>query len=72
MSECREVFRSLLRHDRVRGKPLLLLCNKADACAASPGANEEDDDHLDEMAVVDLLGVEREVNDARCPTRVER
>ncbi len=54
MLECRESFRSLLRHDKVRGKPLLLLCNKADS-----------DDALDEVAVVDQLGVERAVNDAR-------
>ncbi len=54
MSENREAFRSLLRSDKVRGKPLLLLCNKSDG-----------DDALDEIAVVDELDVEKMVNDAR-------
>ena len=60
MSECRETFRDVLRHDKVRGKPLLVLCNKSDV-----------EDAQDEISVVDQLNVERLVNDARCPTRVE-
>ena len=60
MTEAKEAFRDALRHDKVRGKPILVLCNKSDLEQAA-----------DETQIVDLLNVERLVNEARCPTRVE-
>ncbi len=54
MQECRETLRMILRHDKVRGKPLLILCNKSDM-----------EESQDEIQVVDELNVERLVNDAR-------
>ena len=59
-AEAREAFREILRHDKVRGKPVLLLCNKSDMEEAQ-----------DEVELVDVLNVEAVVNEARCPTRVE-
>ncbi|XP_059088480.1 ADP-ribosylation factor-like protein 13B [Tigriopus californicus] len=58
--EGREIFRDILRHDKVRGKPVLFLCNKSDL-----------DDAQDEIDIVEALNVEQVVNEARCPTRVE-
>lgn len=60
MSEVRDVFQEILVHDKVKGKPVLLLCNKSDL-----------EDAHDEVEVVDALNVEAVVNAARCPTRVE-
>ena len=60
MSEVRDVFQEILVNDRVKGKPVLLLCNKSDL-----------EDAHDEVEVVDALNVEAVVNAARCPTRVE-
>ena len=60
LTECRETFREMLKHDKVRGKPVLLLCNKNDV-----------DDAQDRDVIVDSLNVERSVNEARCPTRVD-
>ena len=54
MSECRSLFRDLTRHANVKGKPLLLLCNKSDV-----------EDAHDEIQVVDEMDVERMVNEAR-------
>ena len=45
---------------QVKGKPILLLCNKSDL-----------DDALDEIHIVDAMDVEAAVNEAKCPTRVE-
>lgn len=58
--EGREIFRDILRHDKVRGKPVLFLCNKSDL-----------DEAQDEIDIVEALNVEQVVNEARCPTRVE-
>jgi hypothetical protein len=55
-----QVFQGILQDDKVKGKPILMLCNKADI-----------DDAKDECHVVNALNVERYVNVARCPTRVE-
>ena len=54
MSECRDLFRDVTRHSHVRGKPLLVLCNKSDV-----------EDAHDEIQVVDELNLEGMVNDAR-------
>ena len=61
LSEAKDALKEFLRSDKVRGKPVLLLCNKTDVESA-----EEMD------VVVDALNVERFVNEARCPTRVDR
>ena len=61
LSEAKDALKEFLRSDKVRGKPVLLLCNKTDVETA-----EEMD------VVVDALNVERLVNEARCPTRVDR
>lgn len=55
-----KVFETILQDDKVKGKPILMLCNKADI-----------DEAKDEVHVVNSLNVERLVNAARCPTRVE-
>ena len=44
----------------MKGKPILMLCNKADIEEAK-----------DEVHVVNVLNVEKLVNVAKCPTRVE-
>ena len=49
-----------MQDEKVQGKPILMLCNKADL-----------EDAKDEVHVVNVLNVERLVNVARCPTRVE-
>jgi len=61
LSEAKDALKEFLRSDKVRGKPVLLLCNKTDVESA-----EEMD------VVVDALNLERFVNEARCPTRVDR
>ena len=55
-----QVFQSILQDEKVQGKPILMLCNKADI-----------DEAKDEVHLVNALNVERLVNVARCPTRVE-
>ena len=50
----------MLKEDKVKGKPILMLCNKADI-----------DEAKDEVHVVNVLNVEKLVNIAKCPTRVE-
>ena len=54
LSEAKDALREFLRSEKVRGKPVLLLCNKTDVETA-----EEMD------VVVDALNVERLVNEAR-------
>ena len=49
-----------MKDEKVKGKPILMLCNKADI-----------DEAKDEVHLVNALNVERLVNVARCPTRVE-
>ena len=60
LGECSAVLRTMLDHSMVRGKPILLLANKADAETAQ-----------DEVEVVSQLDIEALVNTAQCPTRVE-
>ena len=55
-----QVFQDILKDDKVKGKPILMLCNKADVEEAK-----------DEVHVVNVLNVEKLVNVAKCPTRVE-
>ena len=55
-----QVFQAILQDEKVKGKPILMLCNKADI-----------DEAKDEVHLVNALNVERLVNVARCPTRVE-
>jgi len=54
----------------------LLLCNAKPSPRPSVSGNRrpssDQQEPMDEIAVVDELDVERLVNDARCPTRVER
>ena len=54
LNEAKDALREFLRNEKVRGKPVLLLCNKTDVETA-----EEMD------VVVDALNVERLVNEAR-------
>ncbi|XP_067010320.2 ADP-ribosylation factor-like protein 13B [Anabrus simplex] len=60
LEECRKVLESILTHEKLRGKPVLLLANKQDREGA-----------LDELDIVEKLDVERLVNEQRCPTMVE-
>lgn len=60
IAECSSVLRAMLDHHQVRGKPILLLANKADVEMAQ-----------DEVEVVSQLDIESLVNSAQCPTRVE-
>eukprot|EP00093_Oithona_nana_P009350 09350.XXX_232462_231136_1 [CDS] Oithona nana genome sequencing. len=60
LDETAEVFQDILKDDKVKGKPILMLCNKADIEEAK-----------DEVHVVNVLNVEKLVNVAKCPTRVE-
>ena len=61
MEEVKDALQQILKNDKVRGKPILLLCNKSDL-----------DEAHDEIQIVDALNVEQMVNDAQCPTRVEQ
>ena len=49
-----QVFETILQDDKVKGKPILMLCNKADI-----------DEAKDEVHVVNTLKVESLVNIAR-------
>ncbi|XP_050421581.1 ADP-ribosylation factor-like protein 13B [Adelges cooleyi] len=60
LDECRDVFTNVLKHDKIAGKPVLLLGNKQDKHGA-----------LDELDIVDRLNVEAVVNINKCPTLVE-
>lgn len=61
LPEAALAFKTFLEDSKVKGKPLLLLCNKSDT-----------EESHDEIHVVDELNVERLVNIAKCPTRVEQ
>ena len=61
LAEASLAFKDFLKNPKVKGKPLLLLCNKSDLEEAQ-----------DEIHIVDKLNVERLVNDSKCPTRVEQ
>ncbi|KAJ9600142.1 hypothetical protein L9F63_009552, partial [Diploptera punctata] len=60
LDEGREVLENLLTHEKLSGKPMLLLANKQDHERA-----------LDELDIVDKLNLETLVNQQRCPTLVE-
>ncbi|PNF28988.1 hypothetical protein B7P43_G15101, partial [Cryptotermes secundus] len=60
LEEGRGVLENLLSHEKLAGKPVLLLANKQDCEGA-----------LDELDVVERLNVEAVVNQHRCHTLVE-
>ncbi|XP_063238065.1 ADP-ribosylation factor-like protein 13B [Bacillus rossius redtenbacheri] len=60
LDEGRKVLETILAHDHLAGKPVLLLANKQDREGA-----------LDELDIVERLNVETVVNQHRCPTMVE-
>lgn len=60
LDECRSVLEDVLSHDRISGKPVLVLANKQDKTGA-----------LDDIDVVEKLNIEPLVNRYRCPTLVE-
>ncbi|XP_053620960.1 ADP-ribosylation factor-like protein 13B isoform X2 [Plodia interpunctella] len=60
LDECREVLEEVLSHDKISGKPVLVLANKQDKNGA-----------LDDIDVVEKLNIEPLVNKYRCPTLVE-
>ncbi|XP_037293846.1 uncharacterized protein LOC115452688 [Manduca sexta] len=60
LDECRTVLEEVLSHDKISGKPVLVLANKQDKTGA-----------LDDIDVVDKLNIEPLVNKYRCPTLVE-
>ncbi|XP_047037983.1 uncharacterized protein LOC124643154 [Helicoverpa zea] len=60
LDECRAVLEEVLSHDKISGKPVLVLANKQDKSGA-----------LDDIDVVDKLNIEPLVNRYRCPTLVE-
>lgn len=60
IDEARDVLNELLSHEKIAGKPVLLLANKQDCQEA-----------LDELEIVETLELEYLVNRNRCPTMVE-
>ncbi|RVE53798.1 hypothetical protein evm_001460 [Chilo suppressalis] len=60
LDECRIVLEEVLSHDKIAGKPVLVLANKQDKTGA-----------LDDIDVVEKLNIEPLVNKYRCPTLVE-
>ncbi|KAB0792098.1 hypothetical protein PPYR_14059 [Photinus pyralis] len=60
LDEARDVLNDMLSHEKIRGKPILLLANKQDRQEA-----------LDELDIVEKLELEPLVNSRRCPTLVE-
>lgn len=60
LEEGRGVLENLLSHEKLTGKPVLLLANKQDCEGA-----------LDELDIVERLNIEAVVNQYRCPTLVE-
>ncbi|XP_073965637.1 uncharacterized protein isoform X1 [Choristoneura fumiferana] len=60
LDECRLVLEEVLSHDKISGKPVLVLANKQDKSGA-----------LDDIDVVEKLNIEPLVNRYRCPTLVE-
>ncbi|XP_054289934.1 ADP-ribosylation factor-like protein 13B isoform X2 [Macrosteles quadrilineatus] len=60
IEESRKALHELLAHEKLAGKPLLLLANKQDQDGA-----------LDEIDIVERLNVEALVNQQKCPTLVE-
>lgn len=60
LDEAREVLHNLLSHDKIAGKPLIVLANKQDS-----------EDALDEIDIIEKLQLESIVNKKQCPTLVE-
>ncbi|KAJ2943192.1 hypothetical protein O0L34_g18903 [Tuta absoluta] len=60
LDECKTVLEEVLSHDKISGKPVLVLANKQDKTGA-----------LDDIDVVEKLNIEPLVNRYRCPTLVE-
>lgn len=60
LNECRTVLEEVLSHDKISGKPVLILANKQDKSGA-----------LDDLDIVEKLNIEPIVNKYRCPTLVE-
>ncbi|KRT78440.1 ADP ribosylation factor, partial [Oryctes borbonicus] len=60
LNEVQEVLNNLLSHEKISGKPLLLLANKQD-----------NENALDELDIIESLGLECLVNKQKCPTLVE-
>ncbi|CAB3378427.1 Hypothetical predicted protein [Cloeon dipterum] len=60
IEESKAELEKLIAHEKIKGKPLLLLANKQDL----PGA-------LDELDLVEKLNLEHLVNAYKCPTTVE-
>lgn len=60
MDEVKRVLHNLLQHEKIAGKPILLLANKQDQ-----------ENALDEIDLVDKLDLEKIVNENHCPTLVE-
>ncbi|XP_059469114.1 ADP-ribosylation factor-like protein 13B [Neocloeon triangulifer] len=60
LEESKAELEKLISHEKIKGKPVLLLANKQDL----PGA-------LDELDLVDRLNLEYLVNAYKCPTTVE-
>ncbi|XP_041985962.1 ADP-ribosylation factor-like protein 13B [Aricia agestis] len=60
LEECKTVLEEVLSHDKISGKPVLVLANKQDKNGA-----------LDDLDVVEKLNIEPMVNRYRCPTLVE-
>ncbi|GBP06341.1 ADP-ribosylation factor-like protein 13B [Eumeta japonica] len=60
LEECKAVLGEVLSHDKISGKPVLILANKQDKQGA-----------LDDIDVVEQLNIEPLINKYRCPTLVE-
>ncbi|PRD27552.1 UNVERIFIED_CONTAM: ADP-ribosylation factor-like protein 13B [Trichonephila clavipes] len=60
LEECKVEIKSVLTHDKIAGKPMLMLVNKQDVSGA-----------MDETELVSRLDLEVLVNEQKCPTRVE-
>ncbi|GIY64323.1 ADP-ribosylation factor-like protein 13B [Caerostris darwini] len=60
LEECKNEIQSVLMHDKIAGKPMLMLVNKQDVSGA-----------IDETELVSRLDLEVLVNEQKCPTRVE-
>lgn len=60
LEEAKDVLHNLVLHDKISGKPLIILANKQD-----------NEDALDEIDIIEKLQLEDLVNNQQCPTLVE-
>ncbi|KAL1109903.1 hypothetical protein AAG570_014137 [Ranatra chinensis] len=60
IGECKTELENMLCHEKLAGKPVLLLANKQDVVGA-----------MDEIDIVESLCLEQLVNEQKCPTKVE-